>query len=204
MKRLRYLEKNIRYVGILDIETQTDNFKAQSGYLVTWVLKVIDLKNQKSVIWEMSLNKEMLKKHNKKESLNYDSELLPCLVEKMKTCDLIVTHYGTWFDIPFIRTRCQMLNIPFIEHSDKIRFADTWKLARVMGSFKSNSLDNVARTLGIKIHKTKVDYTHWKLLVYGKRKHFDYILKHNEIDVEVTEKVWRKLEGSAPIPARYY
>lgn len=204
VKVSRYLEKSIVNIGFLDIETQGDNFKAQSGYIVSWVLKIYNLKTKKIKTWEMIIDKNTIKSCNKKENLNYDYKIIPELIRTMKECDLIVTHYGTWFDIPFIRTRSQKLKIPFIVHSDKIRFADTWKMARLMGSFRSNSLENVASTLGIKLKKTKVDYTHWKLSVFGKKKHFDYILKHNEIDVEILFKVWQILEGSAPIPARYY
>lgn len=203
-QKQRYLEKKIKKIGFLDIETMTDSFKADNGYVISWVLKIHNLENNKKETWYMILDKKTLKAHNKKDSTFYDADLLPCLVEKMKECDMIVTHYGTWFDIPFIRTRCQMQKIPFIEHKDKIRFADTWRYARVMGSYRRNSLDNVSRTLGVPQHKTKVEYKHWRRSVFGDRESLAYILKHNEIDVEVTEKTFWKLEASAPIPARYY
>ena len=204
MSLKRYLDKDIENLGFLDIETQTDGFKAQSGYMISWVLEIYNIKSRSSKIYHMVINKEIIKRCNKKENLDYDKEIIPELIRSMKECDLIITHYGTWFDIPFIRTRCNILKIPFISHSDKIRFSDTWKIARVTGSYKSNSLDNIARTLKIKVKKTKVDYAHWKLSVFGRKKHFDYILKHNFIDVQVLKKVWFKLEGSAPISARYY
>lgn len=200
----RYLDKGIETIGFLDIETQGDNFKAQSGYIVSWVLEEYNIRTKKSKTWYNVIDKKDIKWHNKRESLNYDHSILENLIDVMKKCDVIVTHYGTWFDIPFIRTRCQILNIPFITHSDKIRFSDTWKIARTTGSFKSNSLDNVAGVLGIKLKKTKVDYLHWKLSAFGKKKHFDYILEHNFIDVKITKKVWLKIEHTAPISGRYY
>ena len=191
IQKERYLGKGIEVIGFLDIETMTDSFKADNGYIITWVLKQYNIRTGKSQVYYMSLDKATLKAHNKKDDTFYDADLLPELVRTMKECDVIVTHYGTWFDIPFIRTRCQIQGIPFIEHKDKVRFADTWKMARIMGSYKSNSLDNVARTLGIKIHKTKVDYKHWRRSVFGEKRALEYILKHNLIDVEVTQKVWR-------------
>ena len=200
----RYVDKNINKIGFLDIETQGDGFKAQTGNLVSWVLEIYDIKKNKSDTFYNVINKDMIKRCHKEESLDYDREIIEGLIDKMKECDMIVTHYGTWFDIPFIRTRCQILKIPFIEHKDKVRFGDTWRIARVMGSFKRNSLDNVSRTLGIRTHKTKVEYDYWKLSHFGKKKYFDYILKHNFIDVVVTRLLWLKIEQSAPIPARYY
>jgi DNA polymerase III epsilon subunit-like protein len=200
----RYAEKGVKTIGFLDIETNTDNFKAQNGYIISWVLEQYDVKTGKSKTFYNVINKESQKYHNKRENLDYDAEIIDGLVDKMRECDLIITHYGTWFDIPFIRTRCQMMKKPFITHADKIKFGDTWKIARTSGSYKYNSLDNIARTLKIGVHKTKVDYVHWKLSIFGKKKHFDYILKHNFVDVTVTKKVWFKIEMTAPIPARYY
>lgn len=200
----RYLDKKINKIGFLDIETQGDNFKAQSGNIVSWVLEIYDINKNKSVTWYNVITKDMIKQCHKEENLDYDREIIGGLVDKMKECDLIVTHYGTWFDIPFIRTRCQILKIPFINHSDKIRFGDTWRIARIMGSFKSNSLDNVSRSLKVTTKKTEVKYDYWKLSHFGKDKYFKYILEHNFKDVTVTRKLWFKIESSAPIPARYY
>lgn len=205
MQKNRYLDKNVENIGFLDIETKTDSFKASSGYMMSWVLKKWNLVTNKKEIIEGWVDSEILTDKKRRKKLDMDKEILPPLVSAMKECDLIVTHYGTWFDIPFIRTRCEMMKIPFIEHSDKIRFADTWKLAKLQGSYKSNSLDFVAKTLGCPYVKTIVDYSEWELFnVFGERKSGKYILKHNEIDVDVTEWVWKKLEKYAPISARYY
>lgn len=201
-QKQRYLDKNIETIGYLDIETKTEGFKAQQGYIISWVLKIVNLKTNKNTTWEMILNQEQKISDDPKKF--FDKELLPELINKMTLCDMIVTHYGTWFDIPFIRTRCQMQRIPFISRIHNIRFADTWKMARIGGSYRRNSLDNVARTLGIKLHKTRVDYKEWDLATEGNKKAFKYILKHNEVDVLVTEKVFNLLESTFPVAARYY
>ena len=134
----------------------------------------------------------------------YDKELLKSLIPKMQECDLIVTHYGTWFDIPFIRTRAKMQNIPFIKHSDKIRFSDTWKIARTLYKFPNNKLDTVARVLGVKGAKTLFDLYYWDATTRGNLKALRYTLKHNFIDVDITFRIWKKIEESAPVSARYY
>ena len=198
----RYSEKKIKKIGFLDIESKTDSFKASSGYMISWVLKVVDLETKSEIDYSMILKGEQ--NPIKSPKMDYDRDLLPELVRTMKECDLIVTHYGTWFDIPFIRTRCQMLKIPFIQHSDKIRFADTWKMARLAGSYKSNGLDFVSRALGVSKTKTRVDYSEWSKAVWGDRKALQYVMKHNIIDVDITKAVWEKLEGSTPVPSRYY
>jgi len=198
----RYIDKGVTKIGFLDIESKTDSFKASSGYMISWVLKVVDLETKEEIDYSMILDEAQNPLKNPK--LDYDRFLLPELVRTMKECDLIVTHYGTWFDIPFIRTRCQMLGLEFIQHSDKIRFADTWKMAKLAGSYKSNGLDFVSKTLGVKLEKTVVDYKEWTKAVWGDKKSLRYVMEHNIIDVDVTKSVWEKLEATLPVPMRYY
>lgn len=205
MKQLkRYLDKGIKTIGFLDIETRSNRFKAQNGNLITWVLEQYNIKSRKSITWFNKINKKDLKRNNRNRTMFYDESILDSLVEKMKECNLIVSHYGTWFDIPFIRTRCDMMNKPFITHSDKIRFSDTWKLAKLTGSYERNSLDNITETLNFKLQKTKVEYKEWHLANYGDKKSIDYILHHNFVDVKLTKRLWLKTEKYAPISARYY
>lgn len=198
----RYADKGIEVIGFLDIETKTDDFKAQNGYILTWVLKQYNIRTNKSITYEMALDKEQNILEDPTEF--YDEHLLTELVKTMKECDYLVLHYGCWFDIPFIRTRCQMFNLDFVYHEDKIRFADTWKMARMAGSFKGNGLDNVGKTLKSRDNKTHIDYVEWKKAYKGDKKAIAYILDHNEKDVKITEAIWRKMERTFPISGRYY
>jgi uncharacterized protein YprB with RNaseH-like and TPR domain len=208
----RYAEKGINKIGFLDIETQGSGFSANKAYLVSWVLEVLDVKTNKSTVYYDIFNKDEIKKANKlmikKPSLRtvrpYDARILESLIDVMKKCNLIITHYGTWFDIPMIRTRAKMQNIPFITRSDNIRFGDTWKFARTGLKLDRNTLDLTSKTMGVRQSKTKVDYFWWQMATLGNKEALAYVLDHNEKDVAITKKTWFKTEDSYPIPARYY
>jgi uncharacterized protein YprB with RNaseH-like and TPR domain len=208
----RYLDKGIKKIGFLDIETQGSGFSANKAYLVSWVLEEMDTKTGKITTFYDIFTKDEIKKANKlmikKPSLRtvrpYDARILESLIEVMKRQDLIVTHYGTWFDIPMIRTRAKMQNIPFITREDKIRFGDTWKFARTGLKLDRNTLDLTSKTMGVKQSKTKVDYFWWQMATLGNKEALKYVLHHNELDVTITRKTWFKTEDSYPIPARYY
>ena len=209
----RYRKDKIKVIGILDIETHGFGFNANESYMICWGLRQFNLETKKSKTYYNILDKETLKfwnrkmKHDKRlEKIRpYDTQILPSLVKTMKECDLIVTQYGTYFDIPFIRSRCEILRIPFLNHTDKIKFVDTWRFARYGLKLKRNSLDNISRTLRINDTKTEFNLQKWVLDgVYGDKKELRVVLKHNLKDVNITDKVWRKLEHSFPIPTRYY
>lgn len=208
----RYAEKDVNKIGFLDIETQGNGFSANKAYLVSWVLEVLDVKTGKYTQYYDIVNKAELKSVNKKMIKSprlrkirpYDERILKTLVDTMKKCDLIITHYGTWFDIPMIRTRAKMQNINFIKRDDNIRFGDTWKMARVGLKLDRNTLDMTSKTMNVPQTKTKVDYFWWQMATLGNKKALDYVLEHNIIDVVVTRKTWFKTEMDFPIPARYY
>lgn len=208
----RYLEKDIKKIGFLDIETQGQGFSANKSYLISWVLQEYNIKTGKTITWYDIVNKTQLKKSNKRMFKDkkmrtirpYDREILKTLIPKMREMDLIVTHFGTWFDIPMIRTRAKMQNIPFIKHSEKIRFADTWKFSKVGLKLDRNTLDLASKTLNVPQRKTKVDYFWWQMATLGVPKALKYVLKHNILDVEVTKKLFFKTEMDYPIASRYF
>lgn len=208
----RYLEKGIGTIGFLDIETQGNGFSANKAHLVSWVLEKLDVETGKVSVFYDIIDKSEIKKANhamiknpKLRSIRpYDGRILETLIPLMKECDMIVTHYGTWFDIPMIRTRAKMQDIPFITHSDKIRFADTWRFAKNGLKLDRNTLDLTSRTMNVPQTKTKVDYFWWHMVMLGNKKALKYVLHHNELDVIVTRKTWLKTEMDFPVPARYY
>ena len=209
----RYLDKKIRYVGIVDIETGGNGFNANNSWLITWVIKIIDLKTTKSKVFSARINKKTIQywdkqifKHKKLRATKpYDTKLLEGLVKQMKKCDMIVGHYSDYFDVPLIRTRCMILKLPFLEYTDHIRFGDTWKKARFGMKFIRNTLDIVGKSLGIDLSKTSFDVWVWNQATYhGKKWAIDLIMDHNKKDVEITFKIWKYTEINFNIPAKYH
>jgi DNA polymerase elongation subunit (family B) len=208
----RYLDKKIRFIGVVDVETGGHGFDANQSHLITWAIKILDLeKNKSKIIYDTIKKSEIIetdKLLKKKERLRvlqpYDKRLLEGLVAEMKKCDFIIGHYSDYFDVPLIRTRCIMLRIPFIRHEDKIRFGDTWKRARFGMKFIRNSLDQVGRSFNLPVTKTKFDRWVWDQATYhGEKWALDKILDHNIKDVEITYAVWKLAESNFSIPAKY-
>jgi len=208
----RYLDKDIRYIGFVDIETGGHDFDANQSHLISWVLKRVDLQTGKSkMVYDVITKKEIDDTNNlltKKERLRvlqpYDRRLLENLVYEMKKCDMIVGHYSDYFDVPLVRTRCMMLRIPFIKHEEKIRFGDTWKRARFGMKFIKNGLDQVGRSFNLPVVKTRFDRWVWdQATYYGKKWALDEIVDHNIKDVEILYKVFKIVESNFSIPAKY-
>jgi len=206
----RYSDKGIKIIGFLDIETQADNFKADRGHIVSAVLRKLNTESGKYTDKIFCINKkdiDLILKHRhleRKNCLDFDKRVLKELVKELKTCNMIVGHYSNYFDIPFIRSRCNILKIPFIKRSDNIRFMDTWLISKNTLKLSRNSLDNVGDAVGVKIKKTKVKYLMWKLSLYGYKPALKYILHHNINDVGITFGIWKKIECYTQIPSRYF
>ena len=211
--KTRYLEKGINKIGIVDIETHGFGFNANQSFVISWGLKIIDLrKNKHRMIYDV-IDKKTIKYWNRKMKKNkklqimlpYDTELLKGLVAELSKCDLIIGHYSDYFDIPMIRTRCTMLRIPFLKYTSHVRFGDTWKKARFGMKFIRNSLDMIGRTLGLNITNSRFDVFQWVLGArYGDRNALKLIVDHNIKDVEITYKIWKYTESNFAIPAKYY
>lgn len=208
----RYLDKKIRYIGFVDIETGGHNFNANTSFIITWAIKILDLQTNTSKIYTDHIDKKTIddwdKKIFKNERLRiskpYDTDLLKSLVKKMAKCNMIIGHYSDYFDVPLIRTRCMMLHIPFLKHVDHVRFGDTWKKARFGMKFIRNTLDMIGKSLGVSIHKTRFDSWVWdQASFHGKAWAIKLILKHNIKDVEILFKIWKYTESNFGIPAKY-
>ena len=107
--------------------------------------------------------------------------------------DRIVTHYGRRFDIPYIRTRALMMDIPFPNFGSIVN-DDTWLMARGKLKLNSNRLDVVEKALFGDTPKTRIDFKYWIAGSRGDKKALEYILDHNKKDVESLERVWLKLK----------
>ena len=82
-------------IGYFDIETS--NFTANNGHLLSWAIKE---KGKNKIVHEEVIRKELLEG-------TFDLRILKTCLTELRKYDIIVTYYGTRFDIPFIRTRAE-------------------------------------------------------------------------------------------------
>ena len=176
---------NLR-IGYLDIEAT--NLNADFGFMLSWYIKARD-KNQ----YDSALI-------TKKEIFDYkfDSRIVKELLEALEHYDIIYAHYGSdrRFDIPFIRTRAFANNLEHLLPKNMEKFImDTYPIARNKLKLHSNRLGSIAELLGVdNVKKTPLAIKQWQLGSVGHPDALKYIYTHNKRDVQVLERVHKKLE----------
>lgn len=175
----------VEKVGFLDIETS--NLDANFGIILTYCIKVLG----KKTILTGTVKKADIAKYPADKT---DTGVVKQLVTDMLKFDRIVTHYGSRFDIPFIRTRALYDGLEFPQFGS-IRQDDTWIMSKHKLKLNSNRLDTIARTILGKTDKTHIEFSNWIAGTRGDEKAISYILEHNKFDVTDLEKIWLKLRG---------
>lgn len=178
-KKARWYDDTDLKIGFLDIET-TD-FKANRGFMLSWAIKY---RNGKTV-YDLLTREDIL-------SLEFDKRIVSTLVNELKNVDIIVTYYGTGFDIPFVRTRALFWKYKFPVHGEKYHFDMYYRVAHLL-KLTRNSLDAATTFLGIE-GKTHFDIAIWNKAAYGDEKCLASILDHNVQDVQILEQLFDKLE----------
>lgn len=125
-----------------------------------------------------------------KKEPNNDRELVKELWSILDGADIVIGHNVDRFDIRKINSR-------FLYHGLSLpstyKTVDTLKVARKMFMLNSNKLDHLAKHLGI---GTKVDtggFQLWLDCMAGNRGAWALMKKYNKHDVDLTEKVYKKL-----------
>ena len=166
-------------IATFDIETS--NLKATFGIVFSYAFLQADGKILGRAITPNEIRRGI-----------YDKKLLQELVEDMQNQDTVITWFGKYFDIPFVRTRCLHYGIKFPEHKS-LRHIDLWKTCKDKLKLHSNRLQVCCDFLGVKSKGHPIKSHIWFDAMGGKKKALDYIFKHNTEDVESTMMVYNKL-----------
>jgi uncharacterized protein YprB with RNaseH-like and TPR domain len=89
-----------------------------------------------------------------------DYQLCKSIYKIMGKADLIIGHFSSRFDHPFIQTRMLKHKLPPIPDTPQI---DTWKIAKKQLRLRSNRLGVIAEALGCDQQKGKVDASVWRM-----------------------------------------
>ena len=170
-------------IAYLDIEAT--NLDANWGLMLSWCLKYRDDKKVRRGII------------TKKELFNgtFDKRITKELLEELENVDIVVTFYGTRFDIKFVRTRATYWGMePEFPAYGELYHWDLYFKVRSKYKLSSNRLGVVCDFFGIK-GKTKLDPEVLIKARFGDKAALKNILIHNIRDVEILEKLhnilWR-------------
>jgi len=167
-------------MGFLDIETS--NLKGNMGVIYSYCIKDAD----SETIYERVVTKKEL------FSDDMDKKVVQQLVKDINKFDILVTYYGTRFDIPFIRTRAVHHGIDYPGYGDNIHI-DLYYLIRNKFNLTRNSLKVACEFLLGHSDKSMVEWKYWMKAMQGNKEALEYIVEHNRYDVLDLQKLYDKV-----------
>jgi len=178
-----YLEeqKKQKKIGYFDIES--GGLQANFDYVLTWCIKTRDKDEYKTgCISALDI-----------QNYKLDKRILKELIDALKEYDVILTYYGTKFDVPFIRTRALMNKLNFLEFG-ALQHKDVYYMVKMKMRLHRNSLDSACAALGIK-GKNHIKGNYWMKAKLGDPVALAYVLDHNKKDCDILEKLHKRLEN---------
>lgn len=188
-------------------DIETTDLDPNMAYLLTICVEIRNIKTGKIKSYHRVIKKSEIDKSFAKREVKFDYYLLKWFLEliKKEQPNLMIGHFNTYFDNPFVRTRAFKLGLnKLLPDYKTIRNGDTWFMSRSTLKMKRYSLQSVNQTLMFRDQKTHLDHKVWQLARFGDRKSLKYILDHNIKDVVMTRNVHKKLEKLKPIPSSYF
>ena len=173
-------KKKEKKIGYLDIES--GGLNANFDYMLTWCIKTRDKEEYREGVI------------NQGDILQYkfDKELIKELIEAIKEYDVLITYYGTKFDIPFIRTRAMSHRLKFLSFGSA-QHKDVYYMVKCRMRLGRSSLDSACAALGIK-GKNHIKGNFWMRAKVGDPQALAYVLDHNKKDCQILEKLHKRIE----------
>lgn len=168
-------------IGFLDLEAS--NLKANIGNLISWAIKPLGVKKVAFDAW------------TRKEAINWDKmdrRIMKSLIKELQNYDLIVTYYGTGFDIKFMRTRAMILGLPGFPEFGTLKHFDVYYAVRNKMCLYSNRLAVATQALGIE-GKTPLPASIWGPARLGYKEALADIKVHNVEDVKILEDLYNEI-----------
>ena len=178
-RRHEWLEEE--RIGFLDLEAS--NLKANIGNLISWAIKPLGVKKVAFDAW------------TRKEAINWDKmdrRIMKSLIKELQNYDLVVTYYGTGFDIKFMRTRAMILRLEGFPEMGTLKHFDVYYAVRGKMSLYSNRLAVATQALGIE-GKTPLPPSIWGPARLGYADAIKDIKIHNVEDVKILEELYNEI-----------
>lgn len=120
-----------------------------------------------------------------------DKWIVQTFKKVVEDADIVVGHYSTRFDYPFLQARALYHGLsPF---PTDIRHIDTWRVSRDKLKLNSNRLASLAAHLGLE-EKTALSGPIWIKAMSGHKPSIKYVVEHCAQDVVVLEQVYEKIK----------
>jgi uncharacterized protein YprB with RNaseH-like and TPR domain len=123
-----------------------------------------------------------------RDLIKAEKKMLVDISARLLEADVWLTHYGTYYDIPFINTRLIYHDLPILPPN--FTHIDTWKISRNRLKLRNNRLVTISGFLGTKEEKNAIKPEQWLRALSGHKPSMEYIIEHCRRDVVVLEETY--------------
>ena len=166
-------------IYVFDIEAT--NLAADIGFVIC--VGIQDVETGKHWMYRIDRTKEW-----KTEKWN-DGGVVKKAIERLSEADIIVAHFGKWFDVPYLRTRALVHGLPDLP---PLPLIDTWRVLKNNLKLHNNRLQTLIDLLGKK-DKTVLKLPIWTKAAAGDRESIEYIVDHCRVDVEELAECYKEI-----------
>lgn len=167
---------------ILSWDIEASNLNADFGVILTIGFKTVG-EGETEVL--------RIDDYGEKNLIKAEKKLLKDASERLLNADVWLTHFGQWYDIPFVNSRLLYHHLPVLPPN--FSHIDTWKIAKNRLKLRNNRLVTIQEFLGLKEEKNAIKPEQWLRALSGHRPSMDYIVEHNRRDVLVLEETYNRL-----------
>lgn len=125
-----------------------------------------------------------------------DKRLTEDIIKVIGKADIVLAHNGDRFDVKKINTRALIHGIP---PPKPYKTIDTKKIAKHKFGFDSNSLNDLAKSLGLKPKVQTGGFSLWLGCIGGDMKAWRKMKKYNKRDVDLLEEIYLLMRGWATL-----
>jgi len=177
-------------IGFLDIEAE--DLVADYGIMFSYYIKVAG----KNKFYTDHLTPADFKRYSFRGNgvSVEDTRIVRSLVGDLKNFDRVITHFGSIYDLSFVRTRAVICGVEFPGYGELYQ-TDTWRILRSKFKLRRNTLENGSLKLTGKTNKNHLSLNMKHGVLRGEKWAMDYCLDHNKKDVIDTERLYNKIQG---------
>lgn len=183
------LKKGIK-VGVWDIESTGLN--ADYGYILC--VSVLDANTGKITTIRID--------DSRNPDKGSDKWVVKEAIRVLESFDLLVGWYSCKFDHPMIDTRALKHGLKPMDRTTGPFRRDLWFTSRSRLKLRSNRLAVVGEFLFGKTVKNAITPQYWNGAIRGEKKALDYVVKHCELDLHETLRVYKKFLPMLPTRLR--
>jgi DNA polymerase elongation subunit (family B) len=205
--------------GYMDIET-VSGFAANFGNMVSWAMYIPNesyeynarwLDNESTKYQERPMGVEDVEKEGRvvhaaikrTEAIDwkkFDKRITRDFIRALDEVDIVVTYWGTGFDVKYLRSRALYWGLRFPKYQEKLHL-DLYYLNKNLTKMGRNSLEQITQFLGIE-GKNHVRADMWNRARVGDPEAMEYVVNHNIEDVKILALLHNRLSGFRIVPKR--